>query len=304
MGKFDLNSMKRQREEKESQIISTIPDKLEQSYVDIWGSNNEKVVYIELYKIVEYTDSKGRKQPFNISEKKIEQIKTSAKDIGIITPIIVRKHDDKYQIISGHHRYLAAKELELLTIPCIIRDISDDNAFQYVSESNIQRNKLLPSEYAKIYSVYIEKRSDINMTVQEIADKFNISKKSIYRYIKILDLTENLQTLINNNMLHVDTAEIFFKLSETNQEIIYKFVIETKTKINRAAAKKIYEFFKCHDNNASIDELKSLLLCSQPVYKNEIYNKLSAKFNFEYSEKELDNLSLRLLEDYFNANSI
>ena len=62
--------------------------------------------------------------------------------------------------------------------------------------------------------VHMEMRNDIDMTAQEIADKFAISKKSLYRYIKILDLTDDLKKMIDEDKLHTDTAEIFCGFSD------------------------------------------------------------------------------------------
>lgn len=219
MGKINLNAMKQAR--KEQEIETPVPEALEQAYANVWGKDKETVQYIELNHIVPFADQRGRTQPFKISEEKVSQIKLSASDIGIVTPLIVRKVGAEYQIISGHHRYIAAKELEMLTVPCVVREISDDEAIKYVTECNIQRSRLLPTEYAEIYARYMEMRNDIDMTAQEIADKFAISKKSLYRYIKILDLTDDLKKMIDEDKLHTDTAEIFCGFSVDEQDAVY-----------------------------------------------------------------------------------
>lgn len=229
MGKINLNAMKQAR--KEQEIETPVPEALEQAYANVWGKDKETVQYIELNHIVPFADQRGRTQPFKISEEKVSQIKLSASDIGIVTPLIVRKVGAEYQIISGHHRYIAAKELEMLTVPCVVRKISDDEAIKYVTECNIQRSRLLPTEYAEIYARYMEMRNDIDMTAQEIADKFAISKKSLYRYIKILDLTDDLKKMIDEDKLHTDTAEIFCGFSADEQDAVYEFVQQTGKKV-------------------------------------------------------------------------
>lgn len=296
MGKINLNAMKRQRMEQE--IETPVPEALEQSYASVWGKDKETVQYIELNHIIPFADVKGRTQPFKISDEKVQQIKLSASDIGIVTPLIVRKTDGDYQIISGHHRYMAAKELEMLTVPCVVRDISDEEAVRYVAECNIQRSKLLPTEYAEIYARYMEMRQDIDMTAQEIADKFAISKKSLYRYIKILDLSDGLKKLIDEDMLHTDTAEIFCMFSETSQQAVCDFVEHTGKKINRALAKAM-ESIEQEGKVTSYEDFLPVLEKPKKAVKNKLYNNFAKKYEVDYTEEEWDNLVTELLTKHF-----
>lgn len=299
MGKIDLNAMKRQREAKE--IETNIPEELSKSYTSVWGANKETVEYIDINRLIPFTDDKRRTQPFVLSHEKIEQIKLSASDIGILTPLIVRKYNDDYQIISGHHRYEAAKELNMLTVPCVIRDIKDNEAVKYVAESNIQRSMLLPTEYAEIYARYLEIRHDIEMTVQEIADKFGKSKKTLYRYIKILDLTDNLKKLIDTDMLNTDTAEIFCNFSAHNQEAVYEFVSETKRKINKSMAKAIEDLVSKHNGeDISANDIIEIFDKTNKPFKNKIFQTYSEKYSVSYTEDEWITLISSLLDKHFN----
>lgn len=297
MGKIDFNAMKKERAEKE--IEAEVPEALMQSYTQVWGKDKETVEYIELGRLKAFSDTRGRTQPFTISPEKVEQIKVSASDIGIVTPLIVRKYEGDYQIISGHHRYMAAQELDLVTVPCVIRDIKDNEAVKYVAESNIQRSKLLPTEYAEIYARYMEIRSDIDMTAQEIADKFGISRKSLYRYIKINDLTDNLKNLIDKDMLHTDTAEIFADFSDEQQELVYDFVQETGKKVNRALAKRMQGIVAANGDSTTLDSFKNLLNEPKPTCSNKTYIELGKKYNVSYSDDEWTSLIDELLAQHF-----
>ena len=263
-------------------------------------SSKETVQYIELNHIVPFTDKVGKSQPFRISDDKVAQIKLSAADIGIVTPLIVRKVGADYQIISGHHRYIAAQQLEMLTVPCVVREITDDDAVKYVAECNIQRSKLLPTEYAEIYARYMGMRQDIDMTVQEIADKFGISKKSLYRYIKILDLTDDLKKLIDEDKLHTDTAEIFCGFSTNEQDAVYEFVQQTGKKVNRAMAKAMERITQEHEVTSYEDFLPVLEQPRKPV-RNKLYSSFAEKYSVNYSEKEWDSLVSELLTKHFES---
>lgn len=298
MGKINLNAMKQAR--KEQEIETPVPEALEQAYANVWGKDKETVQYIELNHIVPFTDKVGKSQPFRISDDKVAQIKLSAADIGIVTPLIVRKVGADYQIISGHHRYIAAQQLEMLTVPCVVRKITDDDAVKYVAECNIQRSKLLPTEYAEIYARYMGMRQDIDMTVQEIADKFGISKKSLYRYIKILDLTDDLKKLIDEDKLHTDTAEIFCGFSTNEQDAVYEFVQQTGKKVNRAMAKAMERITQEHEVTSYEDFLPVLEQPRKPV-RNKLYSSFAEKYSVNYSEKEWDSLVSELLTKHFES---
>lgn len=278
---------------------------LANAYTDVWGSSTEKVESLNINQLCHFSDEGGNSQPFRLNENKIKQIISSADDIGIITPLIVRKtSDNKYQIISGHHRYEAAKALEMLTVPCVVRDISDEKAFQIVSESNIQRDKMLPTEYGRIFAEYLKKRNDIDLTAKEIADKFGISAKTMYRYINVVKLIPKLQTYADEEKLLLAAADIISGFSIGNQESVAEYLERPDSrKITPVIAK---QFAKIIDDYGGDDvpahELANLFRPKpKPRFKNGVYNKLAERFSFESSEQELDELAERLLAEYFQG---
>ena len=91
-----------------------------------------------------------------ISNDDLSKLKESINVNGVLEPIIVRKKDDRYEIISGHCRKYASELLGLKTIPCIIRDMTDDEATIYMVDSNMHRETILPSEKAKAYKMKLD----------------------------------------------------------------------------------------------------------------------------------------------------
>ncbi|MGN1411882.1 MAG: ParB/RepB/Spo0J family partition protein [Oscillospiraceae bacterium] len=297
--KIDLSSIKKVPLGNDTQFNKDTPMDLVESYTSTWGSTTEKVEEISL-NFLEPFELNGSKQPFNINQDKINQIKLSAKDIGIITPLIVRKlENNRYQIVSGHHRFLVAKELGLLSVPCIVRNISDDVIYKYVTESNIQRVKVYPSEYGRIFLKYMEIRHDIDITAQEIADKFGLSKKTMYRYINVTKLIYELQNFTDNGLISLDAVDVISQFSKENQEVVCDYLTQTNKKIMVSLAKKMDKFIK---ENGYIT-ISNILYLVQPKekdkYKNKIYNILSKDYDLNYTEEELDNLVLKLLNNYF-----
>lgn len=304
MGKFDLNAKKKEREARESCVPDTAEDSpLAQAYQSVWGSDREAIQYMELSKIVPFTDKDGHGQPFKLNREKVEQIKLSAKDIGIITPLIVRRQGNVFQIISGHHRYEAAKELQLLSVPCIVRDIKDNEAETLVVESNIQRMRLLPSEYGAIFRVYLAKRKDMEISVQEIAEKFGVSKKTMYRYANVSRLVSELQELFDADIINLDCSDVFVKFSEENQQSVAEYIKGSGKHITLSVAIAMEKV--ASDGNVLPDSFGVIFAPKvKPVYRNKVYSSIAERYDISttYTEKELDDLVTQLLEEHFNKN--
>ena len=149
----------------------------EEKVGSVWGSNKETVIYIETTRLVPFVDEYGNSQPFRLNEKKVAQIAASAKDIGIVTPLTVRAKADLYEIIAGHHRLAAAKAIGQLKVPCIIRNYTDEQMYTVLAESNIQRDRTLPSEYGRIFARYMELRKDEELTAEEKVKVLKVLKK-------------------------------------------------------------------------------------------------------------------------------
>lgn len=299
--RIDLSSLKKMPKGNDTQFNENTPKGLVDSYTSTWGSTTEKVEEIPLTSLKPF-ELNGSKQPFNINHEKIEQIKLSAKDIGIITPLIVRKVNDGYQIVSGHHRYLVAKELELLSVPCIVRSISDDMVYKYVTESNIQRLRVYPSEYGQIFLKYMEIRQDVDMTAQEIALKFGLSKKTMYRYINVTKLIGGLQKFVDDGLISLDAVDIICQFSRKNQEAICKYLEFSHKKVMVSLAKKVAQSV-ANDKHLT-KEMVIQLAEDKPKkkYKNKVYNTLAESYNLNYSEEELDELVLKLLQEHFSKD--
>ena len=110
------------------------------------------IVEIESEKLVEFSS-----HPFKIvNDEKMQELINSIANNGILVPLIVRKKDDYYEIISGHRRKYVADYLNIKKLPCIIKEMSDDEAIINMVDSNIQRENILPSEKAFAYKMKLE----------------------------------------------------------------------------------------------------------------------------------------------------
>lgn len=312
MARIDFNARKRQQLEQEVHTADEQQSELSKAYIDMWGSSKEAIEYIEVNMLKPY-EQNDEKQPFKLDRDKIESIKLSAADIGIITPLTVRKRNGEYQIIAGHHRAVAAQELNILSVPCVVKNISDEEAYQYVIESNIQRMKMLPTEYGKIFRCYLERRKDIDMTAQEIADKFGISKRSMFRYEKVTSLIPELQEYADTELINIDSVENLVKFSEDNQRVVCEFLerTERKHKVTASLSKKMAAIVENYGGDTvPVHEFTALVIkptadkSAKRVYKNAVYNSVAQKYKIDCSEKELDSIVAAFLEDYFKNKEV
>ena len=178
--------------------------------------NNEKVIELDINNIDDFPN-----HPFKVvNNEEMEQMSESIKDNGVLVPALVRqKEDGRYEMISGHRRKFASKLAGLEKIPCIVRDLTDDEAIIIMVDSNMQREKILPSEKAFAYKMKLDaishkgKRNDLldittsdrvgrKLEVTGIIGKENgDSQTQVKRYIRLTYLIPKLLEYVDNSII-------------------------------------------------------------------------------------------------------
>ena len=169
----------------------------------------EKVVNISLSDIDDFP-----KHPFKVDvNDEMQEMVESIKDKGVLVPAIVReKGNGKYEMVSGHRRKKASEILKLDTIPCIVRDLTDDEATIIMVDSNLQREKILSSEKAFAYKLKMEALNhqgkktccqvgDKLKSVDIIAKENNESSRQVHRFIRLTELIPELLQMVDNGEL-------------------------------------------------------------------------------------------------------
>lgn len=157
--------------------------------------------------------------PFKVLENDdLKKLQDSIQENGILEPIIVRKKDDdRYEIISGHRRKKACEMNGLKKIPCLIRNMSDDEATIYMVDSNMHREVILPSEKAFAYKMKLEAtKHQGKATSRHVVDKLktadligidnNESGRQVQRYIRLTELVPELLQYVDNSVLDKSPA--------------------------------------------------------------------------------------------------
>lgn len=136
----------------------------------------------------------NRYQPRNIfNDDKISELSESINEHGIIQPIVVRKYNDKYEIIAGERRFRASKLLGLEKIPVIVRDFDDKQSASIAIVENIQREDLTSIEEAQAYRQLIELHG---ITQSILAKQMGKSQSTVANKIRLLNLTSDVQQAV------------------------------------------------------------------------------------------------------------
>lgn len=144
----------------------------------------------------------------------LNELANSIKEHGIIQPLVVRRLQDKYEIIAGERRYRASKIAGLETIPAIIRDFTDDEMMQISLLENLQRENLTAIEEAKAYKSIIEA---LGLTQDEFAKKIGKSRSYITNMLGLLKLPASVQDMVLYNKISMAHARVLSKLEDPKQ---------------------------------------------------------------------------------------
>lgn len=158
--------------------------------------------------------------PFKVQDDlDMEELEQSIINNGLLEPIIVRhKRNDKYEIISGHRRVFALNKIGIKEVPCIVKELTDNQAIIEMVDSNIKREFILPSEKAKAYKMKLESmkhqgkkvhtsdQDGPKLTTEKIGLEFGDSLTNVKRYIRLNFLEKELLDIVDNSFIDLNST--------------------------------------------------------------------------------------------------
>lgn len=214
------------------------------SYNDLLGlepanTSKEKQVEVPLSDLHEF-----KNHPFHVvDDAAMQDLVNSIFTNGVLVPGIVRpRPEGGYEIIAGHRRKHACERLGFKTMPVVVMDISDEEATIAMVDSNIQREKILPSEKAFAYKMRLEamkrqgQRTDLTSCQvgtklradEQVAQTTADSARQIQRYIRLTELIPGLLNLADKEKLKLTTAVEISYLTQDEQEMLLEFIQERR----------------------------------------------------------------------------
>lgn len=213
-----------------------IEAKAEKAEVDVVPASNSGLTHISIALLDKYPNDPFREY----TDQRLDQLVESIKEHGIISPITVRpKPEGRYEILSGRHRKNAADRLGMQEVPCIIKEVDDEEAAFIVTESNLkQREKLLPSEKAFAYKMQknaLDNKKKNHPKSDDISDNNNINqslclqdtnentRRTIHRYIRLSLLIQELLDKVDIDKIAIAAAEQISYLNQNEQYAVFEY---------------------------------------------------------------------------------
>ena len=243
--------------------------------------------------------NRNRYQPrINFDEEKIKELSDSIKKNGLIQPIAVRKDKidrNKYEIVAGERRWLAAQKAGLHEVPIVILDLSDSQTLEVAIVENIQRQDLNVIEEAKGYQRLAK---EFGYDQEKIAQFMSKSRSHISNTMRLLTLPSDVVTMLEEGLLTAGQARPLVGLSNASgvaEEIINKKLSARDVENLTKKSKKPFKLFKQVD--ADVENIKNQLEDVLGLKVNILNKKNnSGKIVIEYKSLEQFDLISKLLK--------
>ena len=242
----------------------------------------ESVREIPLSEITDFPN-----HPFQVRmDDKMTEMADSIRQYGVLVPAIVReKPEGGYEMVSGHRRKAACELAGTQILPCIVRNLTDDEAILIMVDSNLQREQILPSEKAFAYKMKLEAmkrqpgtRTDLTsvpvgqrlgQTSREIlAEKSPDSNTQIQRYIRLTYLTPELLDLVDNGKMALRPAVELSYLLEQEQKTLLETIECEECTPSFAQAMKLRKFSQ--EGKLSEEVILSIMQEEKPNQKEQL----------------------------------
>ena len=223
--------------------MSAKPRDLGMTPLDDLFSTDESRAEAQLEKVVTLNPadiSDFPNHPFKVKQDEaMAEMADSVKQYGVLVPALVRpKADGGYEMVAGHRRKCAATLAGITAMPCIVRNLTDDEATIIMVDSNLQRETILPSEKAFAYKMKLEamkrqgERTDLTSSpldkklkgltsAQQVSQKSGDSQPQIYRYIRLTELIPSILDMVDNGKIAFRPAVELSYLSKEQQQSLY-----------------------------------------------------------------------------------
>ena len=255
-----------------------------------------------------------KNHPFKVlDDDSMTRTVESISQFGVLAPLIARpRPEGGYEIISGHRRKHAAELAHLDTVPVIVRNMEDDAATILMVDSNLQRERILPSERAFAYRMKLDAiknqgaRSDLastqvaqKLSVEKVGDDAGVSKDTIRRFIRLTHLIPELLGMVDEKKISFNPAVELSYLDEKQQKDFLEAMDDSQNapslsqaiRIKKLAQLGEFSYDAVYDimNEEKKSELDTVTI------KNETLRKY---FPRNYTPKQMESIIIKLLDQW------
>ena len=277
------------------------------------GAQLEKVVTLNPADISDFPN-----HPFKVKQDEaMAEMVDSVKLYGVLAPALVRpKADGGYEMVAGHRRKCAATLAGITEMPCIIRNLTDDEATIIMVDSNLQRETILPSEKAFAYKMKLEamkrqgQRSDLTSTPlepklkgsrsnEELAASSPDSRSQIQRYIRLTELIPPVLDMVDSGKIAFRPAVELSYLSKEQQQSLYDTMECEDCTPSLAQAIKMKEFSR--DGKLTAEVILSIMQEEKPNQREQFKmpkERISKYFAPGMPAQKIEDTIIKALELY------
>ena len=253
--------------------------------------------------------------PFKVLDDELmEQTVESIKQIGVVSPLIVRPDPEGgFEILSGHRRLHAAQLAGLETVPVIVKEMDDDAAIIFMVDSNLQRENILPSERAFSYKMKLEamkhqgQRGDLtsdqvgqkSWAVNQLADDANESKTQVQRFIRLTNLIPEILDMVDEKKIAFNPAVELSYLKPSEQKEFLEAMDYAQASPSLSQAQRLKKLSQ--EGGCTLDAMCEVMNeikkdeLDHVTIKNEVLRKYFPK---SYTPKQMQDTIIRLLEKW------
>lgn len=256
--------------------------------------------------------------PFKVLDDELmEQTVESIKQIGVVSPLIVRPDPEGgFEILSGHRRLHAAQLAGLKTVPVIVKEMDDDAAIIFMVDSNLQRENILPSERAFSYKMKLEamkhqagrpsKENDSQLgnnfgklSSEEMAEELGTSKNQIFRYIRLTNLIPEILDMVDEKKIAFNPAVELSYLKPSEQKEFLEAMDYAQASPSLSQAQRLKKLSQ--EGGCTLDAMCEVMNeikkdeLDHVTIKNEVLRKYFPK---SYTPKQMQDTIIRLLEKW------
>ncbi len=173
-------------------------------------------------------------------DEQLQELVDSIHQHGIIQPLIVRRRQERYELIAGERRWRAAQRVGLVEVPVILREASDQDVLELALIENLQREDLNPIEEANAFTRLAR---EFNLRQEDIAQKVGKSRAAVANSMRLLDLHPEVQSWLTQERISVGHAKVLLSLkSQEEQRLLAEQIIRGSLTV-RAAERLVTEHF-------------------------------------------------------------
>ena len=279
----------------------------------------EVIVHVSLSKLHDFPN-----HPFKVrDDEAMQETAESIRQYGVLVPAIVRPREDGgYEIIAGHRRRHGSELAGLSAMPCIVRQMDDDTATILMVDSNIQRENILPSERAQAYKMKLEAirrkagrpakeaenlpeencdqvghNFDGKRSVEIVADEAGESKSQVQRYIRLTELSPELQQMVDEKKIGMTPAVEISYLKPEEQQMLLTAIDSEQATPSLSQAQRMKKLSR--EGKLNDDYMLDIMMEQK---KPEGYNvvlsadKLRKYFPRSYTPQRMEETILKLLD--------